>query len=159
MFPLTRPQINRVHAVSGGLAILIISTFLVATLVAELSGDPPFIATVKQTIAYGLLVLVPTMATIGLSGTRLASTSTAPIIQRKRRSMAFIAANGLLVLVPCALILAWLATSGAFGLAFYLVQGVELVAGLLNITLLVLSARLGMRMTRNRRQPDQKAAT
>ncbi len=149
MGPFTRPQLRRLHAISSGLAILLISTFLAATLVAELSGVPSFLVTVKQGIAYGLVVLVPTMATIGLSGTRLAGTSTAPIIQRKRRRMTLIAANGLLILVPCALTLAWLATTNVFGQAFYLVQALELIAGPINITLLILNMRLGMAMRRN----------
>lgn len=151
MQPFSRPRLRRLHAVSGGLAILIISIFLTTTLVAELSGDPPFIATVKQGIVYGLAVLIPTMAAVGLSGRRLAGTSTAPIIQRKRRLMAMIAANGLFILVPCALTLNWFATTDAFGLAFYLVQGIEFIAGPVNITLLVLNARLGMSMTRDSR--------
>lgn len=149
MLSLERPQFRKFHAVSGGLAILIIGTFLVTSLIAELSGDTALITVVKQSIAYGLTILVPTMIAVGFSGTRLAGTSKAPIIQRKRRRMAMIAANGLLILVPCALTLAWFATTGAFGMIFYLVQGIEIVAGSVNITLLILSARLGMSMTRD----------
>lgn len=159
MQSFARPQLRRLHAISGGLAILIISTFLTTTLVAELSGDTTLIATVKQWIAYGLALLVPTMAVVGLSGRRLAGTSTSPIIQRKQRRMALIAANGLLILVPCALTLAWLPATDTFGLSFYLVQGLEIIAGPVNITLLVLNARLGMSMSRNARQHDRKECT
>jgi hypothetical protein len=139
---------RKLHAVSSMLAILIIGTFLTTTLLAELSQNTTLIAAVKQAIAYGLAVLVPTMAAVGLSGTRLAGASTAPVIQRKRRRMAVIAANGLFILVPCALVLAWLATAGNFGPMFYVVQGIELIAGAVNMTLLVLNARLGMAMAR-----------
>jgi hypothetical protein len=149
MQPHGRAQLRNLHAISSALAILTISIFLTTTIIAELSGDPSFITTVKQGIAYGLVILVLTMATIGISGTRLAGSSTAPIIRRKRRRMALIAANGVFILVPCALILAWLATQGAFSIEFYLVQGIELIAGSANITLLVRNARLGKSMSRS----------
>jgi hypothetical protein len=97
---------------------------------------------------YGLLLLVPAMAAVGLSGRRLAGSSTAAIIQRKQRRMVVIAANGLLVLLPCALTLAWLAAAGDFGSLFYAVQGIELLAGGVNIMLLLLNMRLGLQMTR-----------
>jgi hypothetical protein len=148
----TRTKVKRLHAMSGGLALLIISTFFTTTIISELSGDTALIAAVKQGIAYGLLLLVPAMAAVGLSGRRLAGSSTAEIIQRKQRRMAVIAANGLLVLLPCALTLAWLASTGASGSLFYAVQGIELLAGGVNITLLVLNIRLGLQMTRRRAQ-------
>jgi hypothetical protein len=150
MIQLSRMHMRKLHAMSGSLAILVIATFLTSTIVAELSGDKTMIATVKQAIVYGLALLVPSMVTVGISGKRLSGTSTAPIIQRKQRRMMVIAANGLLILMPCAVALAWLASSGAFGIAFAMVQGIELLAGMVNLTLLVLNARLGMQMTRQR---------
>jgi hypothetical protein len=148
----SRTRLRKLHAISGVLAIAIIGIFLTTTIIAELSGDPALIATVKQGIVYALAVLVPTMAAVGISGKRLSGKSTAPIIQRKQRRMMLIAANGLLILVPCALILAWLATTGSFGPLFYAVQAIELIAGPINIILLILNMRLGMQMTRQRAQ-------
>lgn len=147
-----RTKLKRLHAVSGGLALLMISTFFTTTIISELSGDTALITTVKQGIAYGLLLLVPAMAAVGLAGRRLAGSSTAEIIQRKQRRMAVIAANGLLVLLPCALTLAWLASKGDFGSLFSVVQGIELLAGGVNITLLALNMRLGLQMTHRRAQ-------
>jgi hypothetical protein len=71
--------------------------------------------------------------------------------------MIFIAANGLLVLMPCALILAWLATTDRFGVIFYVVQGIELIAGSINITLLVRNAWIGKSMNRKTRQQCNEA--
>jgi len=62
--------------------------------------------------------------------------------------MPIIAANGVLVLIPSALFLAWKAGAGAFDTAFYAVQAVELIAGAVNVTLLSLNMRDGLRMTR-----------
>ena len=54
----------------------------------------------------------------------------------------------MLVLIPSALFLAWKASAGAFDAAFYAVQAVELIAGAVNVTLLSLNMRDGLRMTR-----------
>jgi len=52
-----------------------------------------------------------------------------------------------LVLMPCAFFLASLATKGQFTDTFYAVQAVELVAGLVNLTLMGLNIRDGFRLT------------
>ena len=49
--------------------------------------------------------------------------------------------------MPCALFLAWKAGRAQFDLAFYGVQGIELAAGAVNLTLLGLNARDGLRST------------
>ena len=68
--------------------------------------------------------------------------------------MPFIAANGVLILIPSALFLASKARAVEFDTAFYAVQALELAAGAANITLLGLNMRDGVRMKgRFRRQP------
>ena len=52
----------------------------------------------------------------------------------------------MLVLVPCAIVLDRWAAAGAFGTAFNVVQGVELVAGSANLVLMGLNVRDGLRM-------------
>ena len=137
----------KVHAVAGALALLIILTFFSSTVVAELRGDIAVIAAVKRYIAYGLALLIPAMAAVGLTGSRLSGRSQAHPILVKRRRMAVIAANGILILTPCALALHWLASSGSFGLPFYLIQGLELVAGPVNIALIALNIRDGLKLS------------
>ena len=61
--------------------------------------------------------------------------------------MPVIALNGLLVLVPCALYLDRLASAGRFDGLFYAVQAVELVAGSVNLSLMALNMRDGLRLT------------
>lgn len=70
-----------------------------------------------------------------------------PHIISKRRRMPFIALNGLLVLVPCALFLHAKAASGEFGSVFALVQAIELVAGAANLVLMGLNLRDGRALT------------
>lgn len=60
--------------------------------------------------------------------------------------MKAVAANGLLVLLPSAWMLASWANAGRFDGTFYALQGVELVAGAINITLLALNMRDGLRL-------------
>lgn len=61
--------------------------------------------------------------------------------------MRLIAANGILVLVLSALLLAWRSAAGDFGTGFVAVQAVELGAGATNIVLLWLNLRDRLRMT------------
>jgi hypothetical protein len=55
--------------------------------------------------------------------------------------------NGVLVLIPCAFYLANLAAKGQFTTTFYAVQVIELLAGLVNLTLMGLNIRDGLRLT------------
>ncbi|GAB3677579.1 hypothetical protein GCM10027589_47800 [Actinocorallia lasiicapitis] len=143
-------MLKRAHPIAGFLAFATILTFWVATAAAELSGSEPAVTQVKQTIPWGFLVLIPALVLTGASGFRLSAGSTARLVVAKRRRMPFIAANGVLVLVPTALALAGLAADGDFGTLFWALQAVELAAGAVNLTLLALNLRDGLRLTRRR---------
>lgn len=140
----------KLHAAAGGLGLILIAGFWSSTLVVELFGGPGAIATVNQAILYGLVLLIPVLALAGASGARLGRGWKAPSVKRKQRRMAFAAANGLLILVPSAIILAARAGAGQFDTAFYMVQGAELLAGTANIVLLSLNMRDGFRLRADR---------
>lgn len=146
-----RKLFQKLHPVAGGLAFLIILTFWIATLAVELLGSADAIAAVKEAIAWGLVLLVPAIALTGLSGFKLAGQSAAAPIWKKKMRMPFIAANGVLVLVPSAIVLALLSARGNFGGWFVAVQAVELIAGAANLTLIALNMRDGLHLTRARR--------
>jgi hypothetical protein len=55
--------------------------------------------------------------------------------------MAVIGANGLLVMIPAALFLNGKATSGEFDTLFYAVQVVELIIGIVQLTLMSMNFR------------------
>jgi hypothetical protein len=61
--------------------------------------------------------------------------------------MPLIAANGLLVLLPAAIFLNLWAAQGTFDSRFYLVQAVELLAGAINLLLMGLNMRDGVKLT------------
>ena len=138
---------RRLHPIAGVLAILIISVFWVGTLGSELFGTEDTIRTVKLMIPWGFLVLVPSLVAAGGTGSSLARRRTDEAIGRKRRRMPFIAVNGIFILIPAALFLAFKADTYEFDATFYAVQVLELVAGALNLALLGLSLLDGLRLT------------
>lgn len=144
---------TRIHAFAGALALLTICIFWSATAIAELFGDASAIAAVKNGILAGMLVLIPAMAVAGASGFSLGKGWRNPAVQRKKQRMKFIAANGLLILVPSAVFLASKAAAGAFDAAFVAVQAIELAAGAVNITLLSLNMRDGLALRRKPARP------
>ncbi|MDO5759164.1 MAG: hypothetical protein Q4P24_17220 [Rhodobacterales bacterium] len=83
---------------------------------------------------------------VGISGMRPSRRRRGPLVERKKKRMPFIAANGILILISSALYLSFKAHAGAFDTAFYAVRAVELIAGAVNITLLSLNMRGGFRM-------------
>ena len=95
----------------------------------------------------GLFILVPAIAATGGSGFAMAKSRKGRLVDSKKRRMPFIAANGLLVLLPCAIFLDRWASTGMFDTTFYVVQSVELIAGAVNLTLMGMNIRDGMRMS------------
>jgi hypothetical protein len=147
---MPRPTVIRIHLAASVAALAIVATFLVSSAAVEVFGDESAIRAVKTTILATLVVLIPIMAVAGVSGRRLAGRSRAAVVRRKLRRMKAIGATGLLVLVPCAIALERLAGQDDFGLAFAAVQGVELLGGTLNLTLLILNLRDGMALRAKR---------
>lgn len=139
-----------VHPIAGMLAIATIATFWISTIVSEIAGSHAAIVAVKTAIPWGFLILVPAIAMTGASGFALAQGRTGGLVGKKRKRMPFIAANGVLVLIPAALYLSFKAQAGELDGMFYAVQLLELIAGAVNLTLLVRNALDGRRMTARR---------
>ncbi|WP_309083242.1 hypothetical protein [Chelativorans sp.] len=146
-----RSTASRAHAAAGVLAFLIISMFLIASAAAELSGDEALIAAVKRAIAWALLLLIPALIATGASGFAMVGGRPAGLAGAKLRRMRFIAGNGVLILVPTALYLAWKARQGAIDSNFLAVQAIEFLAGATNLFLMGLNIRDGLAMTKRRR--------
>ena len=139
---------KQVHLAAGLLASLTIATFFLGTLVVELFGSDDAVKALKALIVMpGLFILVPAIAATGGSGFFLAKSRQGRLVAAKKKRMPFIAANGLLVLVPCAIVLNRWAAAGAFDAMFYTVQALELLAGAVNLTLMGLNIRDGLTMS------------
>ncbi len=126
-----------IHGMAGTLALLCIATFWSSTLIAEIWLGPAAVCMVKQAIAtIGIPVLVVAMAITGASGALLGKSRNGLILEQKKRRMPFIAGNGVLIMIPSAFFLYSKATAGQFDLWFYTVQCMELLVGLLQLTLM-----------------------
>lgn len=149
---------KKAHLIAGFLASLSIATFFLSTVFVELFGSHEAVAIVKSLIVMpGLFILVPAIAATGGSGFFLSKSRQGRLVEAKKKRMPFIAANGLLVLIPCAIVLNRWAAVGAFDSIFYLVQGVELLAGAVNLTLMGLNIRDGLKISgRSRAVPNAR---
>jgi hypothetical protein len=148
------------HRVAALLAAACIATFLFASIGVELFGTPQAAARLKALIvAPGLWLLVPALAATGASGFALSRGRRGRLLDAKKRRMPFIAANGLLVLVPCSIVLQRWAAAGDFGAAFLAVQGIELLAGATNLALIALNVRDGLRLAGRQRSSATASGT
>ena len=136
-----------IHPIAGLLALITISVFWISTVSTELIGQAAMIVTVKTAIPWGFILLIPALMVTGGSGFSLSKHRSGRLIDVKRQRMPVIAANGIFVLVPAAFFLAFKADAGELDLWFYSVQLLELLAGAINITLLALNLRDGIRLS------------
>jgi hypothetical protein len=143
----TRRLTVRIHAIAGTVAFAIILSFMSSSLLVEYLGDNALISRVKEAIAWSLLALVPAIMATGVSGYAMVGRPTRGPLLSKFRRMQFIAANGILVLAPAALFLAWKAGQGAFDSTFIAIQAAEFAAGSINLILIGLNIRDGLRMS------------
>ncbi|MPZ61400.1 MAG: hypothetical protein GEU93_08900 [Propionibacteriales bacterium] len=139
-------MIRRLHVAAALTAFLAILTFWLSTVSIELLGTESQIALIKEAIAFGLFLLVPALAVAGATGAYMGRGTTDQRILAKKHRMPFIAGNGILILVPAVIYLDRLASRGDFGTTFVTVQSIELVAGLVNLALMSLNIRDGMRL-------------
>ena len=151
---MSRPMLVRVHLAAAVGAVALIVTFLVSSAVTELIGTAGTIHALRHGIVLGLPLLIACLATVALTGRRLGGKSRAPVVRRKRRRMQLIAAVGLVVLVPCAVVLNYQAIPA--------LEITELAAGGLNLAFLVLNFRDGRALARLRAargpRPDRATA-
>lgn len=139
---------HKVHIVVSLIATLCIATFFTSTIIIELFGSKETVATVKSLIlSPGLFILIPAMVATGGTGFALSKTRKGRLVDRKKKRMPFIVANGLLILLPAAIFLDQWAAMGSFDTKFYTVQVFELLAGATNLTLMGMNIRDGLKIS------------
>ncbi|MBR2252758.1 MAG: hypothetical protein IJ881_10390 [Neisseriaceae bacterium] len=129
-------NIRQIHATAAVTAFLLIALFWISTVISEVFFSHQVVLLVKKVIVFAVFLLIVAMATTGATGFKMAGKSPNPTIVAKRRRMPMIAANGLLILLPCAFFLYFKAAAGQFDGVFYAIQAVELVAGATNLFLM-----------------------
>ncbi|MBM5573193.1 hypothetical protein [Deefgea sp. CFH1-16] len=138
---------SSIHAIAASIAMLCIAIFWTSSLVAEVFLDNAAVVVVKHAIAmYGLAVLVSVMAITGASGFALGKQRKGRLVDQKKMRMRYIALTGLLVMIPSALYLYSKSAVGQFDTLFYVVQVIELCAGLVQLSLMSLNFRDGLKL-------------
>lgn len=136
-----------IHAIASTTAMLTIAIFWTSSLISELFLDQAAVVAVKHAIAvYGLPVLVGAMAITGGSGFMLGKRSKGRLVEQKKVRMRILVINGLLVMLPSALFLHSKAALAEFDTLFYVVQFVELFAGLAQLNLMSINFRDGLKL-------------
>lgn len=138
---------TKIHAFAGAIAFITIFCFWTSTVYSELFSSYQLVTQVKAWILQGMYVLIPAMIVVAGSGFSLASKRSGKLIGRKKKRMPVIALTGLLVLLPAAFYLHHKAVIGSFDTGFYWVQGIELIAGASNLSLMFLNIKDGLKMT------------
>lgn len=140
-------MLRTTHLMAGVAATVLLVLLFASSLYAGLLGSRETIAAVRRLIVFpGLLLLAPALAASALSGFALARARREPLTAKARR-MGCVAAIGLLVLAPCALVLDRRAQAGAMDLGFQALQALEFAAALVSLMLMEANARAGMRLT------------
>ncbi|SIS85468.1 hypothetical protein [Phaeovulum vinaykumarii] len=142
-----RARLARLHAGAAALALTLVLVFQGVSIWAELAA-PEAIPAAKTAILWALPVMIGALILTGISGRKLAPAAPGGILRAKQRRLALAAANGLLVLVPCAIFLALSAAAGQIDSRFHTVQALEIFAGLVNFALLAANARAGRALRR-----------
>ena len=144
-----------VHLIAAVIATLCIAVFFISSIAIELTGDTAMIAALKsQIVMPGLFILVPAIACTGATGMAMSSKSSTGLIAAKRKRMPLIGANGLLILLPSAILLSQWASAGKFDVAFYSLQLLELLAGSVNLALMYLNIRDARALTKKSPEPS-----
>lgn len=120
------------------IAFVLIICFMTLSLIAEFLGDYIIIATVKKSIFYTLPLLIICMILTGVSARKLALLyPNIPYNSVVIRRIKCIGVNGVVFLSPIAVVLNYLAQKNNIGAMFYLLQSLEIVFGLINITFFI----------------------
>ncbi len=131
-------KLGLINRIASRVAFLMITLFMMSSLISEFIGNQVIIAVVKRTIFYALALLIICMILTAFSAKKLASLypDNFYMIVRVKR-IKCIGLNGIIFLAPLATILNYLASTGKLDKTFYFIQSLEIICGLINIFLFV----------------------
>ena len=139
------------HRFAGLMALGITALFWLGTVLTLALGGEAIIAGMKLTVLYGIVFQLTALLVAGLSGRLLAiNRLREPLVAHKLRRMLAAGAISFVVLLPSAVYLALKIQGGAPDFHWRLAQAAELVAGAVVIILLVLNARDGLTLRREK---------
>ncbi|QUM77156.1 hypothetical protein HWV00_13440 [Moritella sp. 24] len=145
---MNRNTLKNIHKIAASLAFILIATFQVSTILADTFATERLIADVKSTILVFVPVLMLAMMATGISANKLYTGTMKGVFKTKQTRMKIAAINGIFVLLPAAVILARWSEQGQFDTLYWTVQGIEIITGLVNLTMIGLNIRDGIRLGR-----------
>ena len=138
---------SKIHKIASLVATVCIATFFTSTVLVEVFGSEDMVAFVKSLIVMpGIFILIPAMAITGATGFAIAKERKGRVVEAKRKRMPIIALIGMFILLPAAIYLNSWAAEGMFDTKFYILQVIELVAGAINLTLMIKSMKDGKKL-------------
>jgi len=138
--------LKNIHKTAAILALILIASFQISTIFAELFAPTAEIAQVKNTILMFVPVLMLTMMATGISANKLYSGAVTGRFKTKQIRMKIAAINGIFILFPAAILLARWSEHGQFDGLYWAVQITEILAGLINLAMIGLNIRDGIRL-------------
>lgn len=141
-----------IHFSTGAIALVLIAIFWLSTIISELFGTIDQVIWVKLAIPYGLLILIPAIITTGASGISLGKNQGTQLLWNKKQRIKIVALIGILILFPSVIFLRVKASRAEFDNAFYIIQIVELVAGAINFSLILLNLYSGLALVSKRKK-------
>lgn len=142
---MSLPHLIRLHLVFAIWTMIWIVGLIGLTLGVELTGDAATIADAKRVALYAIVLLAPVMIALEQSGKRLAANSHEPFVRRKQRRLFALKVNGVCILIPSAIVLDRLSHAGQINTLFYAVKALLVLAASMNLILLALNFRDGLR--------------
>jgi len=138
--------LRNIHKTAAILALVLITSFLTSTIIADLFATPQQIAHVKSTILMFIPGLILAMMVTGISAKKLYPGVMKGALKIKETRMKIAAINGVIVLLPAAIVLARWSALGQFDGLYWTVQILEIIAGMINLTMIGLNIRDGIRL-------------
>lgn len=148
---MERSTLIKIHIAASIIAVITIGSFFSFSLIAEIMGSDLFIKQVKTGILYGLPILIIAMPMLALSGKKLARNSKNLILAKKTKRMKLIAINGI-ILISLAVYLYYHATYRSIDIRFLIVQIAELSIGFINLLLITMNIRAGIKLSGRKRK-------
>ncbi|GIC78850.1 hypothetical protein [Moritella sp. F3] len=141
--------LKKIHKTAAIFAFLFITSFLTSTIVADFFATPQQIAHVKSSVLMFIPGLILAMMITGISAAKLYPGVAKGPFKVKQTRMKIAAINGVFILLPAAIVLAKWSGLGQFNDLYWTVQIVEIIAGMVNLAMIGLNIRDGIRLGRN----------
>lgn len=145
---MKKSRLKKTHKIAAIVAFILIATFQISTISVELFGTNTQISAVKSIILMLIPLLILAMITTGVTANKLYPGTMKGIFKVKQLRLKIAAINGLIILLPSAIVLAKWSAVAQFDSIYWTVQAIEIIAGMTNLTMIGLNIRDGIRLAR-----------